>query len=134
MPITYRFDDDVVQITIEGDHDVQDFFECVESLVQDPQWAGPSYLLIDVTRSTAVTRRTPRELRQVSEFMQARPGLFRHSTALLVSSSMQVESLSQNIQSATLNGDAARAFFDRGEAIAWLRSQAYPSSGIGRQA
>lgn len=126
MPVSYRFDGDLVEVVVEGDHDVEDFVRCLESVGHDPDWKGSAWLLVDVRRSPAVTRRTPKELKQVSQFMRGLSGTFRNATALLVSSTMQVETLSQNVQAAALDGKSVRAFYDRAEAIRWLVSRDAP--------
>jgi hypothetical protein len=121
MAISYRFDDDLLEIVVEGDHEVADFFTVVNRAVEDPEWSGSAWLLIDVRQSRAVTRRTAQEIRSVVDFLSDPPGRFRNCTALLVSSTMQQEVSRVGAAMADFRGSEVKAFYDRTQAVSWLR-------------
>jgi hypothetical protein len=123
MGVSFHFQDDLLEVTVVSDHTVEEFFECIEAAQADTHWQGSAWLLIDVTQSPAVTRRTPQEIRRIVEFLVAQPGSFRHAVALLVSSTVQDEITRLAASMADFVGTEVRAFFHRDEAVRWLRGK-----------
>jgi hypothetical protein len=130
MSVSYRFEDDLLEILVVGDHTVDDFIHCVQDAQGDEKWQGSAWLLIDISQSPAVTRRTPQEIRKVVDFLNERPGAFRHATALVVSSTIQNDVIRLAASMADFVGTEMRAFFQREEAVRWLlgRASALPSA------
>jgi hypothetical protein len=123
VSVTYKLDGDLLEVVVEGDHEVEDFIRVVNAAIADPAWPGSAWLLLDVRSSPAVTRRTAQEIRATVDFLSESPGRFRYCVAVLVSSTMQQEVSRVGQAMAEFHGSEITSFYDRDAAIAWLRER-----------
>ena len=121
MPVTYRIDDDVVQMTLDGDIPPDDVLRTFDHVLVDPTCPPRFVLLFDVRKSTSLARRPTEDIIRVASYLG--PHKERVARCAVVATEDVHFGLSRiGAAFCEAGGVVTNVFRDRDEAMAWLRS------------
>ncbi|HET6349666.1 MAG TPA: hypothetical protein VFH88_11345 [Candidatus Krumholzibacteria bacterium] len=121
MPVTYRIDGDLVELTWKDVCPPDEVFETFHQALEDPELPDEFVLLADVRGSTSLASRPTAEIIRVAEYL----GPFRDRVkrcAVLASEDIHFGLGRLGAVYSETAGVMTSVFRDRDEALAWLRS------------
>jgi len=122
MPVTYRLQDDVVTIALEGENSPDAVIQCFHEALEDPAVPAQFFLMLDVHKSTSLATRPTPEIIRVAEYI----GPFKDRVtrcAVLATENVQFGLSRLGAVYSETAGVMTSVFRDRDEAVSWLHGK-----------
>ncbi|HEX5131445.1 MAG TPA: hypothetical protein VFX92_03040 [Candidatus Krumholzibacteria bacterium] len=120
MPVSYRFDGSILEMTFDGDcppdHVTQQFLNALA----DPACPERVVLLADVSKSTSLATRPAEDIQRVAAFLGPHAERISRRCAVLAAEDIQFGLSRLGAVYSETAGVATRVFRNRDEALAWL--------------
>jgi hypothetical protein len=125
MPVTYRIDQNIVQLTFEGENEPDAVIATFDRALLDPTSPPRFALLVDVRKSTSLASRATEDIIRVASHLG--PHKDRVSRcAVLATEDVHFGLGRMGAVYSEAGGVMTNVFRDRDEALAWLRSAPKP--------
>lgn len=125
MPVTYRVNDDVVEMALDGECPPDDIIQTFHDILDDPACPQKFGFFLDVRNSTSFATRTTPEIIRVAEYI----GPHRNRVtrcAVLAAQDVHFGLSRLGAVYSEAAGVVTSVFRERDEALAWLRAQPSP--------
>ena len=120
MPATYLIRDGLVVLLLEGEYKPDDIRSCVATALEDPELPEDARVLMDVTRSTALERRSPADVRSIAGYLARLSPRFGSRIGIAAGSEVHYGLMRMAEVYSETGGMTARVFRSVDEAAAWL--------------
>ncbi len=68
MPVSYRFDTNIIVITMEGEYSNEEIYKVTQASLADPHFPNEPKLLIDLTGSVSLRDRSSENVNRVARY------------------------------------------------------------------
>lgn len=85
MPVTYRFDSSIVLIEMAGEYPLDEIRQTLVNALADPGRPANSSLLINLTESQSIHKRSQGELQSAAQFLASLAQRFKNRIAFVSS-------------------------------------------------
>jgi hypothetical protein len=119
MSVIYRFQDDVVEMVLEGENPPDAVIQCFNKAVEDPEVPEQFFLIVDVRKSTSLATRPTQDIIRVAEYI----GPFQDRVmrcAVLATENVHFGLSRLGAVYSETAGVMTSVFRDRDEAVSWL--------------
>jgi hypothetical protein len=120
MPVTYTFQGELLRLDLVGEYEPQDVPRAFLAALNDPACPDPAKLLLDVTESLSLAKRSPFEIRYVSEFLAPYADRIGRRCAVVAAKDVHFGLGQMGAVFAQGVGVTARIFRDVESALEWL--------------
>ena len=121
MPVTYRVDDDVLEMTFNGDCPPDEVIQTFHEALDDPACPPKFALFVDVRKSTSLATRPTPDIIRVAEYLGPHKSRVARC-AVLATEDVHFGLSRLGAVYSEAKGVVTNVFRDRDEAIAWLRA------------
>lgn len=121
MPVTYRVNGDVLEMTFDGDCPPDEVIQTFNHALDDPTCPPKFLLLADVRKSTSLATRPTPEIIRVAEYLGPHKNRVTRC-AVLATEGIRFGLSRLGAVYSEAAGVVTRVFSDGDEALAWLRS------------
>jgi hypothetical protein len=121
MPVTYRINHDIAEMTLDGDCPPDEVIQTFHKILDDPASPQRFMLLVDVRKSTSLATRATQEIIRVAEYL----GPFKDRVvrcAVLATENVHFGLSRLGAVYSETAGVMTSVFREKDEAIAWLHS------------
>ncbi len=120
MPVSYSLTGSLLQLNLEGHYEPHDIIAAFLKGLADPQCPPRVALLLDVTRSESLEKRTPHEIRHVAEFLGPYADRLGARCAVVATKDIHFGLSSMGSAYTENVGVEAAVFRDTESAVLWL--------------
>lgn len=120
MPVSYRIDDDLFEMTLVGIYALEELAETVERALADPAFPPNPRFIFDVSRSESLAQRSTDEIRRAVDFFGRHRGRFGGRCVILASTPVQYGLSRMASLLAELESLEFHVTDDRDEGLMWL--------------
>ncbi|HTP13907.1 MAG TPA: hypothetical protein VMM37_09755 [Bacteroidota bacterium] len=122
MPVTYKFEATIVLISLAGEYLIEELRRTIDDALADPGYPSHARLIIDLSRSKSIVRRTNDEIKSVAEFLVTKADRFGHRLALVAAQDLTYGILRMTSVGSENQGVESGVFRSVEEARAWILS------------
>ena len=120
MGVKYKFDGNLLLMTLHGVCPVEDFIDTFDKALIDPAFPKNARFLLDVSASISLADRSVDELRQVVDHFGPRAGRVGRRCALVAQSPVHFGLMRIAVAFSELHGVTANVFRTVEDAVEWL--------------
>ena len=120
MPVTYAMKGHLLKMDFEGYYEPDDIIGQFLAAMDDPTCPPKVALLVDVTRSESLEKRTPQEIRRIAEFLGPYVGRIGGRCAVVAQKDVHFGLSSMGSVYGKNVGVEAAVFRDSKSALDWL--------------
>ncbi len=122
MPITFRFESNIVVIAMEGDYSVEEIYNTAQQVLAHPQIPASPKLLLDLRHSASIAKRSSESVNRVARFFGSISARFSNKIALVAANDLQYGLMRMGSAGAESRGVKSEVFRTLDDAQAWLTS------------
>lgn len=126
MPVSYRFDADIIVIEMIGEYSINDLRITVLKSFEDPECPKKPTLMIDLSKSQSISKRSSANINEMAAFIASFGKRFNNRLALVAPSDLVYGLMRMSSAPADSFGIRVEIFRTYEEAREWLLT-AYPS-------
>jgi len=122
MPVTYRIEGDIAEMSFEGAFPLEDVFAAFHRMLEDPACPEQIRILLDVRKSATLATRPTDEIIRVAEYV----GPYKDRVlrcAVVAAADVHYGLGRMGAVYSEAKGVMTRVFRDRAEASAWLKGE-----------
>jgi hypothetical protein len=120
MPVTYRFDENIIVIELSGEYSVDEMSSVVIEAFQDSARSKNSVLMIDLTNSRSIYQRSSETIIAVAHFIGSYGHQFNNRLALVAPDDFKFGMMRMSSVSADKLGIKVEIFREFNKAKEWL--------------
>ena len=122
MPVTYRFDSNIVVIEMAGEYSMDDIRSTILNALADSQCLANSFLMINLGESQSIFNRPPEDVKIISQFVASLGKRFHNRLALVASADFPYGLMRMTSVGSEERGIESEVFRTFAEARKWLLS------------
>lgn len=88
MPVRYRYDSSIVVIELVDEYSMNDIRSTILNSLDDPACPANSVLMIDLSRSRSIYKRSTDEIKEVAQFVASQGNRFNGRIAMVASADL----------------------------------------------
>jgi hypothetical protein len=120
MPVTYTIDEALVRLHLEGDHKPEEVTARFLEALSDPDCPPVAALLLDLSRTEALSERSAHEIRYVAQFAGRHADRMGGRVAVVVASDLDYNLTKMGAIFSAAVGLESKIFRNEGSALYWL--------------
>jgi hypothetical protein len=120
MPVTYRYDCDIVVVEMVGEYSMDDLRKAILNSLAEPQCPANSVLMISLVGSQSIYTRSAEEVKTVAQFIASIGNSFHNRIALVAEADLPYGLLRMGSVGSEERGIASNVFRSMAEAREWL--------------
>jgi len=120
MPATYRYDSNLVILELAGDYSMDDIRAAIRGSLADQSCPEKPRLLIDLTSSEVLRKRTSEDVKTIAEFVASLAERFDNRVAMVAPKDYQYGLMRMGSAGAESRGVSSRVFRAFDDARKWL--------------
>jgi hypothetical protein len=122
MPVGYRFDSGIVVIEMIGEYAMEDIRTTILSALEDSESAAVSSMLIDLSGSQSIGKRSSEDIRRMAHFVASLSDRYNHRIAFVAPGALLYGLVRMGSAGAEEKGIVCELFRSFSEAREWLLS------------
>jgi hypothetical protein len=122
MPVSYRFDSNIVIIDVVGEYSMDDLRATILNSLADPEHPANTFLLINMEESRSILERSSAEVKAMARFVASLGERFNNRIAMVASGNLAYGLMRMGSAGSEEKGIKSNVFRTFAEAQKWLLS------------
>ena len=120
MPVTYRFDANIVVLEMVGEYSMDEVRQTILNSISDPKFPANTCLLIDLSESQSIYKRSTEEVKAMAQYIASLGERFNNRIALVAHSDLPYGLMRMSSVGSEERGVKSAVFRTVAEARKWL--------------
>lgn len=120
MPVNYRFDSTIIAIQATGEYSIEDLRAAIINSMKDPHHRDNFSLLIDLTNSLSIFKRSLEEIKTMAHFVASLADHYNRRIALVGNKDLTYGMMRMSTAGSEEIGITSEVFRTHAEARSWL--------------